>query len=88
MKIFFSLRQVLLGSISLCIALATMPISADEGMWLYNQIPTELLQQRYGFVPDQAWLDHVRLASVRFNSGGSGSFVSSRGLVMTFCMRR
>mgnify|MGYP002622376293 FL=1 len=83
MKIFFSLRQVLLGSISLCIALATMPISADEGMWLYNQIPTELLQQRYGFVPDQAWLDHVRLASVRFNSGGSGSFVSSRGLVMT-----
>ena len=83
MKIFFSLRQVLLGSISLCIALATMPISADEGMWLYNQIPTELLQQRYEFVPDQAWLDHVRLASVRFNSGGSGSFVSSRGLVMT-----
>jgi len=59
------------------------PIYGDEGMWLFNRPPTEYLQKRYGFAPDQAWLDHVRLASVRFNSGGSGSFVSPHGLVMT-----
>lgn len=66
-----------------CLALGRPSVRADEGMWLYNQPPIELLRQKYGFVPTQAWLDHLRLASVRFNSGGSGSFVSSRGLVMT-----
>src|SRR5205823_3195699 len=45
--------------------------------------PLAQLKQRYGFEPDAKWLDHVRLSSVRFNSGGSGSFVSKDGLVMT-----
>ena len=43
----------------------------------------ELLEKRHGFRPDQAWADHLRLSSVRFNSGGSGSFISSNGLVLT-----
>ena len=38
---------------------------------------------KYGFTPTTAWLDHLRLSSVRFNDGGSGSFVSPRGLVLT-----
>ncbi|MFO1094871.1 MAG: S46 family peptidase [Planctomycetaceae bacterium] len=58
-------------------------LRADEGMWLYNQVPAQRLKEKYGFEPTQAWLDHLRLSSVRFNSGGSGSFVSSNGLVMT-----
>jgi hypothetical protein len=57
-------------------------IQADEGMWLFNNPPRAQLK-KYGFDPDQKWLDHVRLCSVRFNSGGSGSFVSPNGLVMT-----
>src|SRR5438132_4556381 len=56
---------------------------ADEGMWLYNQFPKQLLKAKHGFEPTDDWLKHVRLSSVRFNSGGSGSFVSSKGLVMT-----
>jgi hypothetical protein len=56
---------------------------ADEGMWTFDNPPLNQLQQHYGFTPDQAWLDHVRLASVRFNDGGSGSFVSPHGLVLT-----
>ncbi len=56
---------------------------ADEGMWLYNRFPKNLVKDRYGFEPTEKWLDHLRLSSVRFNSGGSGSFVSSNGLVMT-----
>jgi hypothetical protein len=56
---------------------------ADEGMWTFDNLPLQQLQRRYGFTPTQAWLDHVRLASVRFNDGGSGSFVSPHGLVLT-----
>src|SRR6266542_1511159 len=57
--------------------------SADEGMWTFDNLPIKVLQERYGFTPEQQWLDHVRLASVRFNDGGSGSFVSPHGLVLT-----
>lgn len=56
---------------------------ADEGMWLFSNPPTKLLKQRYDFEPTQDWLDHLRQSAVRFNSGGSGSFVSADGLVMT-----
>jgi hypothetical protein len=49
---------------------------ADEGMWTFDNPPLKLLKEKYGFTPTQAWLDHVRLSSVRFNDGGSGSFVS------------
>ena len=74
----------ILQSWSLGIALMTGSIAlGDEGMWLYNQVPAAYLQEHYAFEPTEAWLDHLRLASVRFNSGGSGSFVSGRGLVMT-----
>jgi len=64
-------------------AALALPALADEGMWPFNNIPSAALKQKYGWAPDQAWLDHVRLASVRFNNGGSGSFVSETGLVLT-----
>jgi hypothetical protein len=57
--------------------------SADEGMWLFNRPPKQVLKERYNFEPPKEWLDHVQRASVRFNSGGSGSFISADGLVMT-----
>ncbi|HEX9502508.1 MAG TPA: S46 family peptidase, partial [Thermoanaerobaculia bacterium] len=56
---------------------------ADEGMWLFNRPPRALLKQRYNFDPSQAWLDHLQKSSIRFNNGGSGSFVSPDGLIMT-----
>ena len=57
--------------------------SADEGMWLYNAPPKDKIKSTYGFELTQEWLDHVRLSSVRFNNGGSGSFVSADGLTFT-----
>jgi hypothetical protein len=54
----------------------------EEGMWLFNGFPSGKVKSAYGFEPSQAWLDHVRLSSVRF-SNGSGSFVSADGLVFT-----
>ncbi len=56
---------------------------ADEGMWTFDNPPLKQLKARYGFTPTSAWLDHVRLSSVRFNDGGSGSFVNPHGLVLT-----
>ena len=58
-------------------------VRADEGMWLFNNPPKKLLKEKHNFDVTDAWLDHVRMSSVRFNTGGSGSFVSSNGLVMT-----
>src|SRR5918912_528692 len=56
---------------------------ADEGMWTFNNVPREEIKKRYGFDVTDAWLKKVQLASVRFNNGGSGSFVSPDGLVLT-----
>src|SRR5258705_7358359 len=56
---------------------------ADEGMWTFNNVPRAEIKKKYGFEITDEWLKKVRLASVRFNNGGSGSFVSSDGLVLT-----
>ena len=58
-------------------------LQAEEGMWTFDNPPLVQLRDRYGFTPTSAWLDHLRLSSVRINDGGSGSFVSPRGLVLT-----
>jgi len=71
---------------STCLAMSFLfstVASADEGMWLYNEAPKDEIKAKYGFVLTQEWLDHVRLSSVRFNNGGSGSFVSPDGLTFT-----
>src|SRR5579863_2775535 len=57
--------------------------AADEGMWLFNLPPTQQLKSKYGFDLTKAWLQHTQLSSVRFNNGGSGSFVSADGLTFT-----
>ena len=79
-------RRLIAGCLSLgslcAMTLGTMSLDttvhADEGMWLFNQPPTKLLKDKYGFEPTAAWLEHLQKSAVRFNSGGSGSFVSPR----------
>ncbi len=56
---------------------------ADEGMWLFNNPPLKQFKEKYQFEPTPQWLEHLQKSSVRFNSGGSGSFVSANGLVIT-----
>lgn len=73
-------RAILLIGLALILA-GIAP--ADEGLWLFNAFPKARVKAKYGFEPTQAWLDHVRLSSVRFNNGGSGSFVSANGLTFT-----
>ncbi len=56
---------------------------ADEGMWLYSDPPRQQLKERYGFDATDAWLEHLQKSSVRFNSGGSGEFISEDGLILS-----
>src|SRR5580692_7481517 len=63
--------------------LAVVSLHGEEGMWTFDNPPVKQLKDKYNFAPDQAWLDHVRLSSVRLNDGGSGSFVSPHGLLLT-----
>ena len=65
------------------VLVSILPSQADEGMWLYNNPPLKQLAEKYHFEPSAQWLEHLQKASVRFNSGGSGSFVSPNGLVIT-----
>ncbi len=72
------------GILAICAVLGVARMGhGDEGMWLFTDLPTEHLKDVHGFEPSSQWADHIRLASVRFNSGGSASFVSSNGLVIT-----
>ena len=56
---------------------------ADEGMWTFDAFPAARMQAAYGFAPDQAWLDHVRLSAARLTGGCSSSVVSADGLLLT-----
>lgn len=67
----------------LSLVMSVSSVHGDEGMWLFNDLPHELLKEKYGFDATPEWADHVMKASVRFSSGGSASFVSSDGLVIT-----
>jgi hypothetical protein len=62
---------------------ASTSARADEGMWTYNGFPKAQLEKKYGVKVDDAWLDHVRLSSVRVAQGCSASFVSPNGLILT-----
>ncbi|PYX96300.1 MAG: serine protease, partial [Acidobacteria bacterium] len=77
------MRRVFLLLGLFCLLFLASLALADEGMWLYNAFPAEKVQAKYGFAPSQQWRDHLRLSSVRFNNGGSGSFVSADGLTFT-----
>jgi len=73
-------RSVVFRAMLVCAPLTAV---ADEGMWTFDNPPAKQLQEKYGFTPTKEWLDHVRLSSVRLNDGGSGSFVSPHGLLLT-----
>lgn len=62
---------------------STLNLRADEGMWTFDNPPLKQWKEKYNFEPSKEWLEHLRLSSVRIGRIGSGSFVSSDGLIMT-----
>jgi len=79
------LRRLLSALLLALFSLSTLHFTAlaDEGMWPFNNVPRAEIKKKYGFDITDEWLKKVQLASVRFNNGGSGSFVSPNGLVLT-----
>ena len=73
------MKRVWLG-LFLC---ACCLLGAEEGMWPFNMLPVEKIKKEYGVTLSPEWAEHVQQACVRISLGGSGSFVSSQGLVMT-----
>ena len=67
----------------LILLMLSVSLPAEEGLWLFNQAPKQAIKSKYGFDLTDSFLDKLRLASVRFNNGGSGSFISSQGLLFT-----
>src|SRR6185295_15011646 len=63
--------------------LAATPALADEGMWPFDNVPSQTIKSKHGVTIDQAWLDHVRGSAVRLSTGCSASLVSRQGLVLT-----
>ena len=79
-----SARRALAGfCLGVAMVMWALPSPAGEGMWTFDNPPRKQLKEVFGFEPTQAWLDHLRLASVRVGDGGSGSFVSPNGLLLT-----
>lgn len=67
----------------LVLALASfISLRADEGLWLFNNLPSKLLLKKYNFNVTPEWIEHIRQSSISFG-GASGSFVSPAGLVLT-----
>jgi hypothetical protein len=64
-------------------ALASFSAAADEGMWTFDNPPREAIAKKYGVTLDGPWLDRLQRATVRLESGCTGSFVSAEGLVLT-----
>ncbi len=75
--------RILAPSVAALALMISSPLVGDEGMWLYNNPPRQQLKEKHGFDLTDAWLEHLQKSSVRFNSGGSGSFVSEDGLVIS-----
>jgi len=76
-------RLAIIFSLFLCSLVSVSRAQAEEGMWTFNNFPSKTVGEKYGFTPTQAWLDHIRAASLRVAEGCSASFITPQGLVMT-----
>lgn len=63
--------------------ISSLPVTADEGIWLFNAFPRQSVEKAYGFHVTEEFLNHLQQSAVRFNNGGTGSFVSANGLLFT-----
>jgi Peptidase S46 len=70
------------GLLLLIACLSSLPALADEGMWTFDNFPAHTVQQRYGADITPAWLDHVRLSTIRLTNC-TATFVSPEGLILT-----
>lgn len=82
------MKKLLIAAFAAATCLVTAA-AADEGMWTYDNFPSDKVKAKYGVDINLKWLDTVRLASVRLSSGCSASIVTKDALVLTnhHCVR-
>ena len=56
---------------------------ADEGLWTFDNFPSEKVKAAYGVDISPAWLARVQANAVRLSVGCSASVVSAEGLALT-----
>src|ERR1044071_4049055 len=80
-EVIMRFRKSLCALILALFSLQTFQFTAlaDEGMWPFNNVDRKSVKRKYGFDITDEWLHKVQMAAVRFNNGGSGSFVSPTG---------
>src|SRR5687768_2347895 len=76
------MKKITVLAFVMVLVLSSLPVFADDGMWTFDNPPRKQWKEKYNFEPTDAWLDHVRLSSVKVE-GSSGAFVSPNGLLMT-----
>ena len=76
------MRPLLAASAAVLAFAAAASARAEEGMWTFDNFPIARANQALGVNVDQAFLDRVRLSTVKFG-GCSAGVVSGDGLVMT-----
>jgi Peptidase S46 len=70
------------GFLLVLACVAALPTFAEEGMWTFDNFPSNTVKQHYGANITPAWLDHVRLSTIRL-ANCTASFVSPEGLILT-----
>jgi hypothetical protein len=70
------------GLLLLAACAVLLPAYADEGMWTFDNFPSATVKQLYGVDITPAWLDHVRVSTIRL-ANCTASFVSADGLILT-----
>jgi Peptidase S46 len=70
------------GLLLLAACTASLSATANEGMWTFDNFPSTAVRQSFGANITPAWLDHVRLATLRLTNC-TASFVSREGLILT-----
>lgn len=76
-------RKNQISAACLVFLFCSLPAAADEGIWLFNAFPRQAVEKAYGFQMSDEFLNHLQQSAVRFNNGGTGSFVSASGLLFT-----
>ena len=78
----FPMTRSMTAAASALLVLLCSAAHADEGMWTFHGFPFDKANSALKTRLDQAWLDRVRLATVRL-SNCTASFVSGNGLMLT-----
>jgi len=76
------IKRLSSATLAACV-LACMMLVADEGMWRLDQLPLKQIEQKYGVALTPEDIARVQGAVVRISTGGTGTFASADGLILT-----